>query len=567
MISSQLRTALIAVVVLSLASGAQSPALPAAQTAEAAATPQVPSPQTPAPQPADPQTPTPQAQTPPPGPPIPAEEGAETPNELVVTVGKSLIVSTAQPIQRISVGYNDVAEATAVSPHEVLVNGKAHGETSLIVWEQGGNKLFFDLKVQPNNFVSDARVDALRREIKKELPGSNINVSFDGGNVFLRGTVKNLTSSDRAVTIASTLGKPVNLLYVTVPSSDPQILLKVRFASVDRNVATDLGLNVVSTGATNTIGRITTGQYTPPNVTTSGTTSTLSITDALNIFMFRPDLNLAVLLKDLQTKGLVQVLAEPNVLALNGKQANFLAGGEFPYPTVQGGGIGGVAAVTISFREFGVRINFLPTLTPRGTLHLELAPEVSALDFANGVSISGFLVPAITVRRVHTSIELQPGQSFAIGGLMDNRLTETAEKLMGFGDIPLIGKLFRSRSQTRQNTELIIVITPELVRPIPAGQPTPQLNFPKAFLQANTTQPVRTPGMDVTGPVPVTPPDEAVPVEDMVQSLKKPKMEVGPAATGLDESPTQPFMPILGLAPPAVGAPAAPAAPAAAPPK
>lgn len=150
---------------------------------------------------------------------------------------------------------------------------------------------------------------------------------------------------------------------------------------------------------------------------------------------------------------------------------------------------------------------------------------------------------------------------------MDNRLTETAEKLMGFGDIPIIGKLFRSRSLTKQNTELIIVITPELVRPIPAGQPTPQLNFPKAFLQANTTQPVRTPGMDVTGPVPVTPPDEAVPVEEMVQSLKKPKMEVGAAATGLDESPTQPFMPILGLAPPAVGAPAAPAAPAAAPPK
>jgi pilus assembly protein CpaC len=182
------------------------------------------------------------------------------------------------------------------------------------------------------------------------------------------------------------------------------------------------------------------------------------------------------------------------------------------------------------------------------------------------VSISGFLVPALTVRRVHTSIELQPGQSFAIGGLMDNRLTETAEKLIGFGDIPIIGRLFRSRSLKRENTELIVLITPELVRPIPAGQPTPQLNFPKSFLQANTTQPVRTPGMDVTGPVPVTPPDEAVPVEEMIQSLKKPRMEVGAAATGLDEVP-QPFMPILGLTQPAAAAPAAPAAPAPAPPK
>jgi pilus assembly protein CpaC len=159
---------------------------------------------------------------------------------------------------------------------------------------------------------------------------------------------------------------------------------------------------------------------------------------------------------------------------------------------------------------------------------------------------------------------LQPGQSFAIGGLMDNRLTETAEKLIGFGDIPIIGRLFRSKSVKRDNTELIVMITPELVRPIPAGQPTPQLNFPKAFLQANSPQTPRTPGMDVTGPVPVAPPNEAVPVEEMIQSLKKPKMEVGAAAGGLDESPTQPFIPLVGLTQPAA---AAPAAPAAAPPK
>jgi len=565
MISRQLRTALIPVVILSLASAAQAPnpaAAVAQATEAAAAAPQTPNPQPQVPQPAAPQTPDPQAQTPPPGPPIPTE--GEAPNELVVTVGKSLIVSTAQPIQRISVGYNDVAEATAVSPHEVLVNGKAHGETSLIVWEQGGNKLFFDLKVQPNTFVNDTRVEALRREIKKELPGSAINVSFDGGNVFLRGTVSNLTSADRAVTIASTLGKPVNLLYVNVPTSDPQILLKVRFASVDRSVSSDLGLNVFSTGAANTIGRVTTGQFPAPSISSAGggTASTFTLTDALNIFLFRPDLNLGALLKNLETKGLVQVLAEPNVLAINGRQANFLAGGEFPYPILQGGT--GVAAVTIAFREFGVRINFLPTLTPRGTLHLELAPEVSALDFANGLTFQGFNVPALTVRRVHTSIELQPGQSFAIGGLMDNRLTETAEKLIGFGDIPIIGRLFRSKSVKRDNTELIVMITPELVRPIPAGQPTPQLNFPKAFLQANSPQTPRTPGMDVTGPVPVAPPNEAVPVEEMIQSLKKPKMEVGAAAGGLDESPTQPFIPLVGLTQPAA---AAPAAPAAAPPK
>jgi pilus assembly protein CpaC len=494
---------------------------------------------------------------------VPAES-PEAPNELVVTVGKSLIVTTARPIERISVGYNDVAEATAVNPHEVLVNGKAHGETSLIVWEQGGSKLFFDLKVQPNNFVNDAKVENLKRELKKELPGSAINVIFDNaGSVFLRGTVKNLTSSERAMAIASTLGRPVNLLYVSVPAPDPQILLKVRFASVDRSVATDVGLNAFSTGAGNTIGRVTTGQFPAPVISNAGGNAgaTATLTDALNIFLFWPNLDFGALLKNLETKGLVEVLAEPNVLAINGQQANFLAGGEFPYPVLQGGT--STAAVTIAFREFGVRINFLPTITPRGTLHLEVAPEVSALDFANGLTFQGFNIPALTVRRVHTSIELQPGQSFAIGGLMDNRLTETAEKLIGFGDIPLIGKLFRSRSVRKENTELLVLITPELVRPIPAGQPTPQLTFPKAFLQTNTPHAPRTPGMDVTGPVPVTPPEEAVPVEDMIQSLKKPRMATGASATGLDESPTQPFLPVLGVQPGA----AAPAAPAAAAPK
>ena len=205
-----------------------------------------------------PQARTPQATT---------ESDQESPNELSVTVGKSLIVSTTQTIERISVGFGDVAEATAVGPREVLVNGKAPGQTSLIVWQQGGNKLFFDLLVRPNNFVAGERVDALRREIRKELPGDKINVSYENDTVFLRGSVKDLTSADRAMTIAGTLGKAVNLLYVSVPPPEAQILLKVRFASVDRSVSQELGLNLISTGATNTIGRITTGQFSPPSVT------------------------------------------------------------------------------------------------------------------------------------------------------------------------------------------------------------------------------------------------------------------------------------------------------------
>jgi pilus assembly protein CpaC len=524
------------------------------------------------PNPVAPQTPSPQAPAAPPKtpaqPPAPSagEGDQESPNELNVTVGKSLIVSTAQPIERISVGYGDVAEATAVSPHEVLVNGKAQGETSLIVWEEGGNKLFFDLRVTANRFVSTARLEAVRREIKKELEGANINLTFENDTAFLRGTVKDLGSADRAVAIAGTLGKTVNLLYVNLPAPDVQILLKVRFATVDRSISSELGLNLASLGATNTVGTVSTGQFSPPRLSTDSTgKSTLSLTDALNIFLLRPDLNLAATIKALQSRGLVEILAEPNVLATNGRQASFLAGGEFPFPTLQGGA-GGVGAVTIQFREFGIRINFLPTISPRGTIRLEVAPEVSALDFANGLLFQGFNIPGLTVRRVHTDIELESGQSFVIGGLLDNRLTQTLERIPLLGDIPILGKIFRSRSLTKNNTELLVLITPELVRPIPAGQPAPELKYPMPFLNANTGKPTRTPGIETTGPVPVTPPTEAIPVEQLIQSMKRPKMSTSGASglqdTSFDQQHDLP-MPALPAAPSA--APAAP--PAAAPPK
>lgn len=550
---------LLTVMIAFVASGAQAPSPPASATStvatgiEQVANPQV----------ANPQAPNPQ-QTPPAN--LQAAEGTqESPNELSVTVGKSLIVSTAQPIERISVGYNDVAEATAVSPHEVLVNGKTTGETSLIVWEQGGNKLFFDLIVRPNNFLSEVRLDSVRRELKKELPASKINLSFENETVFLRGTVDDLTSANRAAAIANTLGKTVNLLYINVPPPEKQILLKVRFASIDRSITNQLGLNLISTGATNTIGTVTTGQFSPPSVAGSAKAATVTLQNALNIFLFRPDLNLAATIEALEARGLTEILAEPNVLAVNGRLATFLAGGEFPYPILQGGG-GGLGAVTIAFREFGVRINFIPTITPRGTIRLDLAPEVSALDFAQGLSFQGVTIPGLTVRRVRTNIELSPGQSFAIGGLLDRRLTDTIDKIPLLGDIPILGKIFQSRSLQKNNTELLVLVTPELVRPIPEGQPTPELNFPKTFLKTDTAKPLRTPGIEATGPVPVTPPHEAIPIEQMIESLKLPRLEVGPNASGLQDT-TFPQPQELAFPQPAAPAPTAPTPAPAAPPK
>ena len=201
------------------------------------------------------------AQTSDPAPPAAQAGGRDTSNDLSVTVGKSALVDFTKPVTRVAVGLGDVAEATAVSPTEVMVNGKAPGNTSLIVWEQGGERQFFNVTVHPSRAASDDTLTALRRELRVALPGQNITVASENNHVFLRGTVNDLASSDRAVQMASSAGKVVNLLYVNVPPPPPQILLKVRFASVDRNSSRQLGINIFSTGAANTIGSITTGQF------------------------------------------------------------------------------------------------------------------------------------------------------------------------------------------------------------------------------------------------------------------------------------------------------------------
>jgi len=445
----------------------------------------------------------------------PPAQGAR---EIVLTVGKSLVVNSNATIERIAIGYGDVAEARAVAPKEILIDAKAPGETSLIIWQEGGNKLFYDVIVRANTTPIRTKIETVRKQIQAQLPGQGINVSFENDFVFLTGNAKDLTSVERAHAIASAAGKVVNLLYVDVPPGDAQILLKVQFASVNRNSSSELGLNLISTGATNTIGRVTTDQFSPPVLKTNGVVTDVSLGDALNFFLFRPDLNLGATIRALQTRGLFELLAEPNVLAINGKPASFLAGGEFPYPILQGGGTGGIGAVTVAFREFGVRINFLPNLTPRGTIRLEVAPEVSALDFTSGLTFQGFQIPGLTTRRVQTEIELQSGQSFAIGGLLDRRLTETIHRVPLLADVPLLGKLFQSKAMDKRNDELLVIVTPELVRPIPEGQPIPTIQYPAPLMGPDKMP--RTPGIGTTGPAPVRPPTASIPVETLLESLR-----------------------------------------------
>ncbi len=423
---------------------------------------------------------------------------------LVTSVSKSELIESDAAIRRVSVGNPDMIEVVAVSNRELVVNAKAAGETTLIVWSASGRKPF-NVVVMP----LAAKVESVRSQFEQEFSGQDVTLSFEDGSVFLRGTVKDMTAAGRALAIASTLGKVVNLLHVKVPPSEYQVLLKVRFADVDRSATSQLGFNLVSTGAANTPGAVSTGQFTPPTPTGTGQTPGFNFSNALNVFLYRPDLNLGATIQALEAKNLVQILAEPNLLTTSGSPANFLAGGEFPFPTLQGGG-SGVGQITIQVREFGVRLKFLPTVTPRGTIHLSVTPEVSALDYSSSLQVQGYTIPGLSVRRMQTEIELEDGQSFVIGGLIDNRMTETIDKVPGLSKLPILGKLFQSRSVQKNNSELLVLVTPELVRPIQAGEDKPEIKMPGAFLKGAATSLPGNPATGVKGSWPAT-----VPVEQL----------------------------------------------------
>jgi pilus assembly protein CpaC len=466
------------------------------------------------------------------------------PGKLVVTVGKSLIIDSPMKIQRISVANGELIEAVAVNPKEVLINGKAAGETSLIVWQEGGNRLLYDLTVRP----SPLKLDAVRQQLARDFPNEDINVTFENDTAFVRGTVKDVMAAERVMAMTASLGKSVNLLRVEVPPVEQQILLRVRFCNVDRTASMDLGISFAS-GAFNQSTAIGTGQFTGPTV---GTNGVVSLSDMLSVLLFRKDLNLAASIKALEGKNLLETLAEPNLLAINGKEASFLSGGEFPFPMIQPG-LGG-NTVTISFREFGIRIKFLPRITPRGTIQLQVAPEVSSLDFGNAVIFSGTTIPAMSTRRIQTEVELDSGQSFVIAGLLDNRLTETISKIPGLASIPLLGKLFTSKSVKRNNTELMVIVTPEVVRPIPAGQPLPTINMPQPFLTKNSDIEMYQPGMDKTGPVLVKPPTDSIPIEQLIQQRRE-GQAAPPANPQFLIVPTSPAAPSVnpGLTPSSTG--------------
>ena len=395
-------------------------------------------------------------------------------------VGKSLLINTTERLRRISVTDETVADANVITPTQILVHGRAPGEVSLLIWDEHERSRSFDLRV-------DVDVTAAAEEEKRVFPDEQITVSPSRSAIVLSGHVSTEDTAKRAGMIAEAYSKNVVNVLTFGPVGAQEVLLEVKFAEVDRSALTQLGVNILSTGAGNQIGTTTTGQFGgfgPQRITDAFPspggvfTSEDNINDVLNVFLFRPDIHLGAVVRALQTKNLLQILAEPNLIAVNGKEASFLAGGEFPFPIVQPGA--GFTAVTISFKEFGVKLKFTPVIMPNGNIHLKVVPEVSTLDFANSLTISGFTVPALSTRRADTEFELRDGQSFVIAGLMDNRVTNLMNKIPGLGDIPILGNLFRSKSAQKSNAELMVLCT---VRRVEASQQAPEgPKNPKPFL-------------------------------------------------------------------------------------
>ena len=374
---------------------------------------------------------------------------------LRVLVGKSLLINTnGNRIKRISVTDSAVADAIPISPTQILIHGKSAGEVSLLIWDEAERSRSFDLRV-------DVDVTAATEEIQRVFPDERITVTPSRSAIVLSGHVATEDTAKRAGMIAEAYSKNVVNVLTFGPVGAQEVLLEVKFAEVDRSALSQIGFNILSTGAGNTIGTISTGQFgsTQINQVPQSTTTPVNATlgDLLNMFLFRPDIKLGVVIKALQQKNLLQILAEPNLIAMNGKEASFLAGGEFPFPVVQPSA--GATSVSIQFKQFGVQLKFTPIITPAGNIHLKVAPEVSTLDFANGVTVSGVIIPALSSRRAETEFELQDGQSFVIAGLMDNRVTNIASKIPGLGDIPILGNFFRSKSYQKSNAELMVLCT------------------------------------------------------------------------------------------------------------
>jgi len=376
-----------------------------------------------------------------------------------VLVGQSRVISFDHPIERFSVSNPEIAEAVLVTSNQVVVNGKAFGQINFIAWEKGSARfLVFDVYVRTNLSLIDSQIRAL-------FPKDDIRLSQANGSVVISGSVSDQRIASQADAVVQAAGfKTVNLL--TSPVKDQvQVQLLVRVAEVNRSRLRELGASFASVNGGTSVYSSGGG---PAGLTKveNGSLFTEFASSALNLFLFNNAIGTQAFIRAMQTQGALRALAEPNLIAMDGQQASFLAGGEFPVPIVQGSSGTNGPTVSIVFKEYGVRLNFKPTILDEDHIRLELEPEVSTLDFVNGVKFSGFVIPALRTRRAKTGVELRDGQSFALAGLLDNSETRSLSKVPGLGDIPILGNLFKSTQFQKNESELMFIVTAQVVKPL-----------------------------------------------------------------------------------------------------
>ena len=389
-----------------------------------------------------------------------------------------MVLAVPFDVSRIAITDPKIADAVAVQQREVLIDGKSQGTVSLIVWG-AGRRLQYDVVVDPG-------VTTLQQTLSQLFPAEDIRVAVNDDAIILVGQrlEQRRSCSRRRRCAATTEGQRAHRQHAAAcpaATTSQQVMLQVRFAEVNRSALMEAGFTFFAS-AQRFAGRTTTQQFSAPQTSTQQDVNVdrdLHSTDFLNLFFFDRREGIGAVLKALESKGYFQSLAEPNLIAYNGQEASFLAGGEFPVPIVQGA----TGTVSVMFKEFGVRLTFKPTIAG-DTIRLHVKPEVSALDFNNGVTLQGFRIPALTTRRAETEVELRDGQSFAIAGLLNNMSQDDKAAIPILGKLPIIGALFKSKAERAERTELMVLITPRLVHALEPDEVPPLPTQPKKFLPA-----------------------------------------------------------------------------------
>ena len=384
--------------------------------------------------------------------------------KLSLTVGKSTILQSPEPIKRVSLASPEIADAMVLTPYQIYLMGKAPGLTNLSLWGTDDNvTVIVDLDVCPD-------LSRLKEVFHKLLPEEkDIKVTATHDHITLAGTVSSTTILSQVLALAGPYApmdqqKKATIINLLEVAGVHQVMLEVRISEMSRGLLRRLGLNFLGRGSDgfgvsllNNLTRAEPGG------------AVLGLSDRVNAIIGGGDWTFFI--DALKEDGLLKVLAEPTLITLNGKQANFLAGGEFPVPVPQVSG-GGGQTITIEYKPFGVGLTFTPTVLSSKKINMQIMPEVSELDFSNAVTISGFTVPALTTRRVSSVVELADGQSFAIAGILKDETRQIVSKFPGLGDIPILGTLFRSSSFQKNETELIVIVTAHLVKPLDTAKQT-----------------------------------------------------------------------------------------------